>query len=134
MVDIFLHPERFSRVGARCPKGVLLAGPPGTGKTLLAKAVAGACGVPFLYCTGSDFVEVYVGRGARRVRALFEEAAACAPCVLFIDELDALGSRRGRHGCEEHEHTLNQVWAIAILDMLKSCADLLPLLVRSCSL
>lgn len=88
---------------------MLLAGPPGTGKTLLAKAVASSCAVPFLCCTGSDFVEVFVGRGARRVRALFEEAAQRAPCVLFIDELDALGARRGGHGCEEHEHTLNQV-------------------------
>ncbi|KAL1524370.1 hypothetical protein AB1Y20_019267 [Prymnesium parvum] len=112
VVDIFLRPERFARLGARCPQGVLLAGPPGTGKTLLAKAVASSCAVPFLCCTGSDFVEVFVGRGARRVRALFEEAAQRAPCVLFIDELDALGARRGGHGCEEHEHTLNQLLAM----------------------
>ena len=117
VVHCLRNPERYARVGARCPRGVLLAGPPGTGKTLLAKAVAAAAGVPFLACSGSDFVEVFVGRGAKRVRTLFDEAgrraAAHGGCVLFIDELDAVGGKRGAGGAagglEEHEHTLNQL-------------------------
>ena len=115
VVTCLREPERYARVGARCPRGVLLAGPPGTGKTLLAKAIASAANMPFLACSGSDFVEVFVGRGAKRVRTLFEEAARRAPCVLFIDELDAVGGRRGAGGAagglEEHEHTLNQLLA-----------------------
>ena len=115
VVTCLREPERYARVGARCPRGVLLAGPPGTGKTLLAKAIASAADMPFLACSGSDFVEVFVGRGAKRVRTLFEEAARRAPCVLFIDELDAVGGRRGAGGAagglEEHEHTLNQLLA-----------------------
>ena len=97
-------------------------GPPGTGKTLLAKAVAAECGVPFLCCSGSEFVEVFVGRGAKRVRTLFDEAARRAPCVVFIDELDAVGgARSGRGGgSEEHEHTLNQL--LAAMDGVTSTA------------
>ena len=117
VVHCLRNPERYARLGARCPRGVLLAGPPGTGKTLLAKAVAAAAGMPFLACSGSDFVEVFVGRGAKRVRTLFDEAgrraAAHGGCVLFIDELDAVGGKRGSGGAagglEEHEHTLNQL-------------------------
>ena len=113
VVDVLHDPGHYARLGARCPRGILLAGPPGTGKTLLARAVASESALPFLSCTGSDFVEVFVGRGARRVRSLFEDAARRAPCVLFIDEIDALGASRsyggGGRGCEEHEHTLNQV-------------------------
>jgi len=125
VVDFFHRPERYLSLGARQPRGILLAGPPGTGKTLLARAVAGTAGVPFLCCSGSDFVEVYVGRGSRRVRTLFEEAARRAPCVLFIDELDALGGRRsaGGHGSEEHEHTLNQL--LAQMDGVGSSARIL---------
>ena len=111
----FLFDSCRANRAARCPRGVLLAGPPGTGKTMLARAVANEAGVPFLSCTGSDFVEVFVGRGARRVRTLFDEAARRAPCVLFIDELDALGSSRsGRSGggTEEHDQTLNQLLAM----------------------
>ena len=87
VVDVIHRPAAYARLGARCPRGILLAGPPGTGKTLLARAVAGEAGVPFLCCAGSDFVEVFVGRGAKRVRTLFEEAGRRAPCVLFIDEV-----------------------------------------------
>jgi ATP-dependent Zn protease len=102
------HPERFHAVGARCPRGVLLHGPPGTGKTLLARAVAGECGVAFLTASATDFVEVYVGRGAARVRDLFARARAAAPCVVFIDELDALGrARGGGNSHDEREQTLN---------------------------
>ena len=99
VVDVLRRPERYAALGARCPRGILLAGPPGTGKTLLARAVATEAGVPFLSCAGSDFVEVYVGRGARRVRSLFEDAQKRAPCVVFIDELDAIGSARRRALC-----------------------------------
>lgn len=113
VVDVLRRPERYARLGARCPRGILLAGPPGTGKTLLARAIATEAGVPFLCCTGSDFVEVFVGRGAKRVRTLFDDAARRAPCVLFIDEIDALGSTRARGsgGNEEHDQTLNQLLA-----------------------
>lgn len=126
VVDVMQRPQHYARLGARCPRGVLLAGPPGTGKTLLARAVAAEAGVPFLSCTGSDFVEVFVGRGAKRVRSLFEEARRAAPCVLFIDELDALGSSRnmrGGGGSEEHDQTLNQL--LAMMDGMGSTPGVL---------
>lgn len=88
-------PRKFAEVGARIPKGVLLVGPPGTGKTLLARAVAGEAGVPFFSISGSDFVEMFVGVGASRVRDLFENAKKNAPCIIFIDEIDAVGRQRG---------------------------------------
>jgi ATP-dependent Zn protease len=98
VVDFLRKPERYRRLGARIPKGVLLAGPPGTGKTLLALAVAGEAGVPFFYLSGSDFVGLFVGLGAARVRELFEEAKSKAPCLVFIDELDTIGKARGGTG------------------------------------
>merc|ERR1719324_272685 len=94
VVDFLHQPERFSKVGARCPRGVLLEGPPGTGKTLLARAVAGEAGVPFYQASGSQFVEIYVGQGAKRVRTLFRDAKKNAPSVVFIDEIDAIGRKR----------------------------------------
>ncbi len=107
------EPERFQKMGARIPKGVLLVGPPGTGKTLLARAIAGEAGVPFYPVSGSDFVELYVGMGASRVRDLFEQAKASAPCIVFIDEIDAVGRQRGAGGPvgghDEREQTLNQL-------------------------
>ncbi len=112
IVEFLKDPERFSHLGARVPKGVLLVGPPGTGKTLLAKAVAGEAGVNFLSISGSDFVELYVGVGASRVRDLFKEAGKTAPCIIFIDEIDAVGRRRGAGlggGHDEREQTLNQL-------------------------
>ena len=105
-------PRKFSEVGARIPKGVLLVGPPGTGKTLLARAVAGEAGVPFFSISGSDFVEMFVGVGASRVRDLFENAKKNAPCIIFIDEIDAVGRQRGAGlggGHDEREQTLNQL-------------------------
>ena len=103
-------PEKFRRIGARCPRGVLLAGPSGTGKTLLAAAVAAEADVPFLSCSGSAFVELLVGRGAARVRELFARARKCAPCVVFIDEIDAVAKARGLLGqSDEREQTLNQI-------------------------
>ncbi|MBQ5587791.1 MAG: ATP-dependent metallopeptidase FtsH/Yme1/Tma family protein, partial [Selenomonadales bacterium] len=108
------EPERFQKMGARMPKGVLLAGPPGTGKTLLAKATAGEAGVPFFFLTGSSFVEMFVGVGAARVRDLFKQAQMKAPCIIFIDEIDAIGQSRmtGRiGGNSEQENTLNQLLA-----------------------
>ncbi len=112
-IILFLkNPEDFTRVGARIPKGVLLEGPPGTGKTLLAKAIAGEAGVPFYSISGSDFVEMYVGVGASRVRDLFEEAGTHKPCIIFIDEIDAVARRRGTGlggGHDEKEQTLNQL-------------------------
>src|SRR5262249_20362558 len=105
-------PEKFTRLGAKIPKGVLLVGPPGTGKTLLARAVAGEAGVPFFSISGSEFVEMFVGVGAARVRDMFEQAQAQAPCIVFIDELDALGRSRGANIVgtnEEREQTLNQL-------------------------
>lgn len=111
-VDFLKDPQKFQRLGAKIPKGCLLIGPPGTGKTLLAKAVAGEAGVPFFYISGSDFIEVYVGVGARRVRELFAQAKKNSPCIIFIDEIDAVGRRRGgRHdgGHSEREQTLNQL-------------------------
>ena len=112
LVEYLKDPKRYSRFGARLPKGVLLIGPPGTGKTLLAKAVAGEAGVPFFSISGSDFVEMYVGVGAGRVRDLFHQAKAAAPCLIFIDEIDAVGRQRGAGlggGNDEREQTLNQL-------------------------
>ena len=112
IVDFLKNPERYGRLGARVPKGVLLVGPPGTGKTLLARAVAGEAGVPFFSISGSEFVEMFVGVGAARVRDLFEQARAKAPAIIFIDELDALGRARGAFGMgghDEKEQTLNQL-------------------------
>ncbi len=112
IVDYLRHPERFQNLGGRMPKGVLLVGPPGTGKTLLARAVAGEAGVPFFTISGSEFVEMFVGVGAARVRELFQQAYDKAPCIIFIDELDAIGKARGGFavgGHDEREQTLNQL-------------------------
>ncbi|HUL46571.1 MAG TPA: ATP-dependent zinc metalloprotease FtsH [Steroidobacteraceae bacterium] len=112
VVDFLKNPERYRRLGGEIPKGVLIVGAPGTGKTLLAKAVAGEAGVPFLSISGSEFVEMFVGVGAARVRDLFDQAAKLAPCIIFIDELDALGKARGVSGLagnDEREQTLNQL-------------------------
>ncbi len=112
LVDFLRDPQKFTNLGARIPKGVLLVGPPGTGKTLLAKAVAGEAGVKFLSISGSDFVELYVGVGASRVRDLFDQAKKEAPCIVFIDEIDAVGRQRGAGlggGHDEREQTLNQL-------------------------
>jgi AFG3 family protein len=111
-VDFLQDPMRFTKLGAKIPKGALLCGPPGTGKTLLAKAVAGEAGVPFYSVSGSDFIEMFVGVGPSRVRDLFKEARANAPCIIFIDEIDAVGRQRGRGGVggnDERENTLNQL-------------------------
>lgn len=111
-VDFLKDSDRFTRLGAKIPKGALLCGPPGTGKTLLAKAVAGEAGVPFFSISGSDFIEMFVGVGPSRVRDLFSEARASAPCIIFIDEIDAVGRQRGRGGMggnDERENTLNQL-------------------------
>ena len=112
IVDFLRFPRKYTKLGARIPKGVLLVGPPGTGKTLLAKAIAGEAGVPFFSISGSDFVEMFVGVGASRVRDLFEEAKKNAPCIVFIDEIDAVARRRGTGmggGHDEREQTLNQL-------------------------
>lgn len=112
VVEFLKAPEKFSELGARIPRGVLLVGPPGTGKTLLAKAVAGEAGVPFYSISGSDFVEMYVGVGASRVRDLFDNAKKNSPCIIFIDEIDAVGRHRGAGlggGHDEREQTLNQL-------------------------
>jgi cell division protease FtsH len=112
VVDFLKNADRFTAVGAKIPKGVLLVGPPGTGKTLLAKAVAGEAGVPFFSISGSEFVEMFVGVGASRVRDLFEQAKSNAPCIVFIDEIDAVGRQRGAGlggGNDEREQTLNQL-------------------------
>jgi cell division protease FtsH len=112
VVDFLKNADRFTAVGAKIPKGVLLVGPPGTGKTLLARAVAGEAGVPFFSISGSEFVEMFVGVGASRVRDLFEQAKANAPCIVFIDEIDAVGRQRGAGlggGNDEREQTLNQL-------------------------
>ena len=114
IVDILKNPGRYTSVGAEIPKGALLVGPPGTGKTLLAKAVAGEAGCPFFFVSGSAFVEMFVGTGAARVRDLFKQAAAKAPCIVFIDEIDAIGKKRdsiGIGGNDEREQTLNQLLA-----------------------
>src|SRR5690554_6904004 len=113
IVDYLKTPGKFTRVGAKLPKGVLLVGPPGTGKTLLARAVAGEAGVTFFSISGAEFVEMFVGVGAARVRDLFAQAKAQAPCIIFIDELDAFGKARGAGGPmgghDEREQTLNQL-------------------------
>ena len=114
VVDFLKHPDRFAEIGARIPKGVLLVGPPGTGKTLIAKAVAGEAGVPFLSVTGSDFMEMFVGVGASRVRDLFESARKMGKAIIFIDEIDSIGRKRGAGlggGHDEREQTLNQMLA-----------------------
>ena len=113
IVDFLHHPERYTKIGAKLPKGALLVGPPGTGKTLLARAVAGEAGVPFFSLSGSDFVEMFVGVGASRVRDLFKQAGQSAPCIIFIDELDAIGKSRDSRlgGNDEREQTLNQLLA-----------------------
>ena len=112
LIDFLKNPKKFQRLGARIPKGVLLVGPPGTGKTLLARAVAGEANVPFFYISGSDFVELFVGVGASRVREMFKDAKRSAPCLIFIDEIDAVGRQRGTGlggGHDEREQTLNQL-------------------------
>ena len=112
LIDFLKNPKKFQKMGARIPKGVLLVGPPGTGKTLLAKAVAGEANVPFYYISGSDFVELFVGVGASRVRDMFKQAKQTAPCLIFIDEIDAVGRQRGTGlggGHDEREQTLNQL-------------------------
>ena len=111
-MEFLKDPKKFSRLGGRIPKGALLVGPPGTGKTLLARAVAGEAGRPFFSMSGSDFVEMFVGVGASRVRDLFEQGKAHAPCIIFIDEIDAVGRHRGAGlggGHDEREQTLNQL-------------------------
>jgi len=125
LVDTLRNPLKYSILGARAPTGLLLEGPPGTGKTMLARATAATAGVPLLYCSGSDFVEMFVGRGAARVRKTFAKAAKMAPCIIFIDELDALGKSRGMGGMgsalrsnDEAEQTLNQL--LACMDGLDS--------------
>lgn len=113
IVDFLKHPKKYTKLGGKIPKGALLVGPPGTGKTLLAKAVAGEAGVPFFSMSGSDFVEMFVGVGASRVRDLFKQAKEKAPCIIFIDEIDAIGRARGKNnmqgGNDERENTLNQL-------------------------
>ena len=111
IVDFLREPGRFSAIGGRIPKGVLLVGPPGTGKTLLARSIAGEAKVPFLFSSGSDFVEMYAGVGASRIRKLFRDARRHPSCIIFIDELDAVGRSRGGNSLshEEREQTLNQL-------------------------
>ena len=127
LVDTLRNPDKYAILGARAPKGLLLEGPPGTGKTLLARATAATAGVPLLYCSGSDFVEMFVGRGAARVRRTFEKAQKLAPCLIFIDELDALGKSRDTgvmanlRSNDEAEQTLNQL--LACMDGLDSKAS-----------
>src|SRR6202007_3311009 len=110
--DFLANPSRYQALGAKIPKGVLLYGPPGTGETVLARAVAGEAGVPFFTISGSDFVEMFVGVGASRVRDMFDQAKKSAPCIVFIDEIDAVGRHRGAglgNGNDEREQTLNQL-------------------------
>ena len=112
LIEFLKEPKKFTKMGARIPKGVLLVGPPGTGKTLLAKAVAGEANAPFYFISGSDFVELFVGIGASRVRDMFRQAKQTAPCLIFIDEIDAVGRQRGAGvggGHDEREQTLNQL-------------------------
>src|ERR1700693_5555306 len=112
IIDFLKDPQKFQKLGGRIPKGVLLVGPPGTGKTLLARAIAGEANVPFFSISGSDFVEMFVGVGASRVRDLFEQGKKNAPCIIFIDEIDAVGRHRGAGlggGHDEREQTLNQL-------------------------
>lgn len=111
-VDFLKTPGKYKKLGAKIPRGVLMVGPPGTGKTLLARAVAGEAGVPFFSISGSEFVEMFVGVGASRVRDLFSKAKKNAPCIIFIDEIDAVGRKRGSGmggGHDEREQTLNQI-------------------------
>ena len=129
IIEFLKNPSKYTKLGGKIPKGVLLVGPPGTGKTLLARAVAGEAGVPFLSMSGSEFVEMFVGVGAARVRDLFEQAKAKAPCIIFIDEIDAIGRARGKtlitSANDERESTLNQLLAemdgfsanVGIIDM-----------------
>ena len=112
IVDFLRNPSKFQKLGGKIPKGCLLIGPPGTGKTLLARAIAGEANVPFFSISGSDFVEMFVGVGASRVRDMFEQGKRNAPCIIFIDEIDAVGRHRGiglGGGNDEREHTLNQM-------------------------
>src|SRR5439155_16261290 len=112
IVEFLKYPEKFQKLGAQIPKGVLLIGPPGTGKALLARAVAGEAGVPFYSINGSEFIQMFVGVGASRVRDLFRTAKENAPCLIFIDEIDAVGRMRGAGvggGSDEREQTLNQI-------------------------
>ena len=113
IVDFLKSPKKYTALGAKIPKGALLVGPPGTGKTLIAKAVAGEAKVPFFSLSGSDFVEMFVGVGASRVRDLFKQAKEKAPCIIFIDEIDAIGRARGKNpnmgSNDERENTLNQL-------------------------
>ena len=112
VVEFLKDPGKFQRLGGKIPKGVLLVGPPGTGKTLLARAIAGEANVPFFTISGSDFVEMFVGVGASRVRDMFEQGKKNAPCIIFIDEIDAVGRHRGAGlggGNDEREQTLNQM-------------------------
>ena len=115
IVDFLHNPDKYKKLGAKMPKGALLVGPPGTGKTLLAKAVAGEANVPFFSISGSEFVEMFVGMGAARVRDLFKQAQEKAPCIVFIDEIDTIGKKRdsanGMGGNDEREQTLNQLLA-----------------------
>merc|ERR1712087_966316 len=113
IVDFLKNPKKYTELGAKIPKGALLVGPPGTGKTLLAKAVAGEAKVPFFSLSGSDFVEMFVGVGASRVRDLFKQAKEKSPCIVFIDEIDAIGRSRAKQNIpgsnDERENTLNQL-------------------------
>ena len=111
IVDFLKEPKKYSKMGARVPKGVLLCGKPGTGKTLIAKAIAGEANVPFISMSGSEFIEMFAGLGASRVRKLFDKARKIAPCIIFIDEIDAIGSRRqSNSGADtENNQTLNQL-------------------------
>lgn len=119
---MFQDPEKYTRLGARLPSGLLLSGPPGSGKTLLARVTAAEAQVPFYACSASDFVEVFVGRGPARVRKLFQQAAANAPCIVFIDEIDSIGrSRRSATMNSEQETTLNQVMAFMRMKTTVDC-------------
>jgi ATP-dependent Zn proteases len=109
LVAFLMNPLRYKEVGARIPRGVLLTGQPGSGKTLLAKAIAGEAGVRFYYCSGSDFDEMFVGLGAKRIRELFAEAKKNSPCIIFIDEIDALAGKRGSNDPNSSRQTLNQL-------------------------